>query len=95
LRYSVVPFDRGARSIDYSYPDRFCCRVVLHLQKATTASVFDAKEMAPEGLAICYPFGATLKIVKPATPLLTSGALSFPSNRPLCAFNRVCPFSLT
>lgn len=58
-------------------------------KKAASTSVFDAKDHGQEGLEICYPFGSTLKVVKPATPLLTSGALSFPSNRPLAAFNRI------
>jgi hypothetical protein len=73
-------------------------------QKAGPVSVFDTKEGGvsagvggtSDSLCVCYPFGATLKVNKPATPIVTSGALSFPSNRPLAAFNRVsCPLSLS
>lgn len=33
-----------------------------------------------------YPFGATLNIVKPAIPVLSSGSVAFPVCRPVCAF---------
>lgn len=36
-------------------------------------------------LDIVYPFGATLSIERPATPLITSGKMSFPANRALVA----------
>jgi len=32
-----------------------------------------------------YPFGATLNVQKPSFPLLSSGPISYPMNRPLCA----------
>ena len=32
-----------------------------------------------------YPYGATLNVQKPSHAILTSGALSYPSNRPLAA----------
>lgn len=38
---------------------------------------------------IVYPFGATLKVSKPAIPLISSGELSFPANRALLASVRV------
>ena len=37
------------------------------------------------GLSFVYPYGATLNVQKPAFPLLSSGAISYPMNRPLCA----------
>ncbi|XKL65664.1 hypothetical protein PGB90_009084 [Kerria lacca] len=36
-----------------------------------------------------YPFGATLNVVKPAISVLSSGSVSFPVCRPICAFHSV------
>lgn len=41
------------------------------------------------GLAVVYPFGATLNVQKPAVPVLSSGSASYPLNRPLAAFVKV------
>ena len=38
------------------------------------------------GLKFVYPYGATLRVMKPAHPILTSGPISFPANRPVAAF---------
>lgn len=38
-----------------------------------------------EGIEFVYPRGASLMISKPAVPLLTSGFVSYPVNRTLCA----------
>ena len=38
-------------------------------------------------LNFVYPFGATLNVVKPAVPVLSSGTVSLPVNRPICAFH--------
>ena len=37
-------------------------------------------------LAFVYPFGATLNVAKPAVAVLSSGSVSYPLNRPVCAF---------
>ena len=37
------------------------------------------------GLHFLYPFGSTLNVQKPSFPLLSSGPISYPMNRPLCA----------
>ena len=39
-----------------------------------------------------YPFGATLNVQKPAVPILSSGTVSYPLNRPIGAayVNPVC-----
>ena len=37
------------------------------------------------GLSFVYPYGSTLNVQKPAFPLLSSGPISYPMNRPLCA----------
>lgn len=38
------------------------------------------------GLKFVYPYGATLNVRKPAVPILSSGPISFPPNRPVAAF---------
>jgi len=38
------------------------------------------------GLKFVYPYGATLNVRKPAVPILSSGPISFPPNRPVSAF---------
>jgi intraflagellar transport protein 52 len=38
------------------------------------------------GLKFVYPYGSTLNVRKPSTPLLSSGPISFPANRPVGAF---------
>ncbi|KAK7590205.1 hypothetical protein V9T40_001818 [Parthenolecanium corni] len=35
---------------------------------------------------LVYPFGATINVVKPAIPILSSGSVAFPVCRPVCAF---------
>ncbi|KAJ3391955.1 Intraflagellar transport protein 52 [Entophlyctis sp. JEL0112] len=37
------------------------------------------------GLAFVYPFGASLTVQKPAIPLLSTGTVSYPLNRPIAA----------
>lgn len=46
----------------------------------------------PEGsdsLTFLYPFGATLQVEKPAVAVLSTGTVSIPLNRPVCAFCEV------
>ena len=38
------------------------------------------------GLKFVYPYGATLNVRKPSFPLLSSGPISYPANRPVGAF---------
>lgn len=40
-----------------------------------------------QSLSFVYPFGATVNVVKPAIPVLSSGTVSLPVNRPICAFH--------
>ena len=37
------------------------------------------------GLSFVYPYGSTLNVVKPAVPVLSTGPISYPSNRPVAA----------
>ena len=36
-------------------------------------------------LQFLYPYGATLNVMKPGISILSSGSVSFPLNRPVCA----------
>lgn len=38
-----------------------------------------------QALSFLYPFGATLNVMKPAAAVLSTGSVSFPLNRPVCA----------
>ena len=38
------------------------------------------------GLKYVYPYGASLNVRKPSHPILSSGPISFPANRPTAAF---------
>ncbi|RLN90031.1 hypothetical protein BBJ28_00010220 [Nothophytophthora sp. Chile5] len=44
-----------------------------------------AVEKDQKGLTFVYPYGATLTVKKPAAPLLSSGFISYPVNRPVVA----------
>ncbi|KAL4162294.1 hypothetical protein PRNP1_002841 [Phytophthora ramorum] len=45
----------------------------------------DLLEKDQKGLTFVYPYGATLTVKKPAAPLLSSGFISYPVNRPVVA----------
>ncbi|CAD7958571.1 unnamed protein product [Amoebophrya sp. A120] len=40
---------------------------------------------AKSPLEFVYPFGATMNVQKPAVPVLSTGPISYPLNRPVCA----------
>ncbi|KAJ3304684.1 Intraflagellar transport protein 52 [Blyttiomyces sp. JEL0837] len=44
-----------------------------------------ARFAASNGLAFVFPFGASLNVQKPAIPILSSGSVSYPLNRPIAA----------
>jgi intraflagellar transport protein 52 len=45
----------------------------------------DADVNNAQSLSFLYPYGATLNVARPAVPILSSGSVSFPLNRPVCA----------
>jgi len=47
---------------------------------------FEAPVDTGDKLSIAYPYGASLTVAPPATPIMTSGPLSFPANRAIGAF---------
>ena len=48
-------------------------------------SVDADREAAPESLAFVYPYGSTMNVQKPAVPILSSGYIAYPLNRPVGA----------
>ncbi|OAJ36371.1 hypothetical protein BDEG_20550 [Batrachochytrium dendrobatidis JEL423] len=48
-------------------------------------STQDLGKTNPSSLTFVYPFGASLNVQKPAVPLLSSGTVSYPLNRPIGA----------
>lgn len=40
------------------------------------------------GLKFVYPYGSTINVRKPAVPIMSSGPISFPPNRPIGSFYR-------
>ncbi|XP_068598820.1 intraflagellar transport protein 52 homolog [Brachionichthys hirsutus] len=41
-----------------------------------------------QALTFVYPYGATLSVIKPAVPVLSTGSVCFPLNRPVLAFHQ-------
>ncbi|GAB6023615.1 Intraflagellar transport protein 52 [Chamberlinius hualienensis] len=60
-------------------------RAIAKASGKTTSITSDDGHIA-HGLTFLYPFGATLNVRKPAVPVLSTGSVSFPLNRPVCAF---------
>ncbi|XP_043215419.1 intraflagellar transport protein 52 homolog [Amphibalanus amphitrite] len=52
--------------------------------KTTPGVGMDDDGNNPQALVFLYPFGATINVAKPAVPLLSTGSVAFPSNRPIC-----------
>lgn len=48
---------------------------------------YESNYFNPNYLSVVYPFGATLNVQKPAIPILSSGSVSYPLNRPVAAFS--------
>ena len=44
-----------------------------------------ALEKDQKGLTFVYPYGATLNVKKPSAPILSTGFISYPVNRPVAA----------
>lgn len=54
--------------------------------KKTTSSATDSLFKSGSDLNFVYPYGASLAVAKPAFPVLSSGHIAYPLNRPICAF---------
>ncbi|ORY18450.1 hypothetical protein LY90DRAFT_435610 [Neocallimastix californiae] len=51
------------------------------------SSTYESNYFNPNYLSVVYPYGATLNVQKPAIPILSSGNISYPLNRPVAAFS--------
>ncbi|KFP81905.1 Intraflagellar transport protein 52, partial [Apaloderma vittatum] len=61
------------------------------ISEAVGKTVLETPDEAGSGhdsqpLTFVYPFGATLNVTKPAVPVLSTGSVCFPLNRPILAF---------
>ena len=68
------------REIDSSAGKR-----TLHATVVPGAGPLATSDTSPANLAFNFPYGASLAVEKPAFPVLSSGPLAFPLNRPVCA----------
>ena len=77
----------------YVYVRILCiCICLREINKAAGKQASGLLEDAEgECLSFLYPYGATLNVEKPSMAVLSSGSVSFPLNRPVCAFHHeVC-----
>jgi intraflagellar transport protein 52 len=51
-----------------------------------SSGTLDEDTKHSQSLTFVYPFGATLSVAKPAVAVLSTGSVSYPLNRPVCAF---------
>eukprot|EP00434_Breviolum_minutum_P023119 symbB.v1.2.020396.t1/scaffold1715.1/size104970/6 len=58
-------------------------KLALNITKEDAEAVVVAKDDG--GLEFVFPYGATLNAQKPAVPILSSGPISYPLNRPIAA----------
>jgi len=64
------------------------CYCLREINKAAGKQASGLLEDAEgESLSFVYPYGATLNVEKPSMAVLSSGSVSFPLNRPVCAFH--------
>jgi len=88
-----VETDAVVRSSYYKYLHPKECVVsngVINreINRAAGKSIKKTSESSTEEkLTFVYPYGATLTVQKPAVPVLSSGTVSLPVNRPICAFH--------
>ena len=65
-----------------------CVSVCREINKAAGKQVSGLLEDSEgECMSFLYPYGATLNVEKPSIAVLSSGSVSFPLNRPVCAFH--------
>ncbi|ELU04562.1 hypothetical protein CAPTEDRAFT_159967, partial [Capitella teleta] len=52
-----------------------------------TVGMTDSDSNNAQALTFLYPYGATLNVIKPSYAVLSSGSVSFPLHRPVCALH--------
>ncbi|RWS04946.1 intraflagellar transport protein 52-like protein, partial [Dinothrombium tinctorium] len=88
----MVNSDAVIRTAYYKYfhpKEAFISNGILNRAILETAKKLSQSSSTEEGfknrLDYVYPFGATLNVSKPAVPILSTGSISYPLNRPICA----------
>lgn len=85
--YRLLKLDVVARDVFYKYlhpKEALITNGILNRELNRAAGKTMDKEYSKD-LAFVYPFGATLNIQPPAIPVLSSGTISYPLNRPIGA----------
>lgn len=62
-------------------------RAIAQAAGKTLAFGGDEEGNNAQALSYLYPFGATLNVAKPSVAVLSTGSVSFPLNRPICALH--------
>eukprot|EP00048_Salpingoeca_helianthica_P016094 m.230426 g.230426 ORF g.230426 m.230426 type:complete len:418 (-) comp18009_c0_seq1:218-1471(-) len=81
---------RSAYQKDFFHPKE--CLVtngVLNREITAACGKRQVEDSPSSGLRFVYAFGATLKVTKPATALLSTGSVSLPMNQPVCALANI------
>lgn len=84
----IVNNDAVIRTAYHKYHHPKECLVtngVLNREINNAAGKRVVEESPIHGVQYIYPFGATLKVQKPAVPLLSTGCVSLPLSQPTCA----------
>ncbi|XP_050715155.1 intraflagellar transport protein 52 homolog [Eriocheir sinensis] len=61
-------------------------RAILEASGKNIPSIILDDTRSNRSMSFVYPFGCTLNVAKPAVAVLSTGSISFPLNRPVCAF---------
>uniref|UniRef100_A0A914VES4 ABC-type uncharacterized transport system domain-containing protein n=1 Tax=Plectus sambesii TaxID=2011161 RepID=A0A914VES4_9BILA len=62
-------------------------RSLAHAAGKVDKGSLDDDENHAQALSFVYPFGATLNVNRQSTPVLSTGSVCYPINRPICAFH--------
>ena len=87
----MVNSDAVVRTVYYKYlhpKEVYVSTGIVNREINRAAARGKGKEGAePAQLAFVYPYGATMAVQKPAVPILSSGYISYPLNRPVAAMH--------
>ncbi|KAK3851087.1 hypothetical protein Pcinc_042235 [Petrolisthes cinctipes] len=61
-------------------------RAILEASGKNIPGLLIDDALTTRSMSFVYPFGCTLNVARPAVAVLSSGSISFPLNRPVCAF---------
>ncbi|KAA0190401.1 hypothetical protein HAZT_HAZT002082 [Hyalella azteca] len=62
-------------------------KAILQASGKAIPGLLTDESLATRLMSFVYPFGATLNVKKPAVAVLSTGSVSFPLKRPVCAFS--------